>query len=284
MIWARVSSKNPCPICRKADWCAFGDRAMKCMRVASQHPSKDGGFYHFYDVARPDFLPTIQRDQAQPVNIDAGKLHAGWQSKTMPHQIVMLAGQLKVAPRALWSLGVAWGEMHCGRSIRAYAFPMKDGDGNIVGIRLRNKIGFKWAITGSREGIFVPNIDSALSAERVAYLPEGPTDTAAGISMGLLTIGRPTCRTGLEQIKKTLGRLKIYKAVIIADNDEMKQFAGRDGRPGIEGAQKLKAELGLTSVIWTPPSPIKDLREFYGKGGTRSVIESQLKNKVWTHK
>ena len=152
---------------------------------------------------------------------------------------------------------------------------MKNGAGNIVGIRLRKADGFKWAVTGSRQGIFIPNSDP----QKIAYLPEGPTDTAAMLTMGLFAIGRPSCNSGNEYIKEALKRLHISRVVVVADNDEIK--AG-NRRPGLEGAIKLKRFLGLPSVIWMPPSPIKDVREFLGKGGTKQMIESEIKNKVWS--
>ncbi len=44
----RVSRQHPCPICGRADWCGvFGDGdAAICMRVSSNHRTRNGGFYH----------------------------------------------------------------------------------------------------------------------------------------------------------------------------------------------------------------------------------------------
>ena len=155
----------------------------------------------------------------------------------------------------------------------AWAFPMRDGNNEIIGIRLRNNKGKKWAVTGSRSGIFIPQI----KGERTAYLVEGPTDTAAMLTLGLYAIGRPSCNAGGEMVKEHLKKSKIFKVVIVADNDSIKN--GK--RAGIEGAKKLQKDIGLSSVIWMPPSPIKDVREFVRKGGTRQLIESDINSKTW---
>lgn len=273
--FTKVSKQEPCPICGRDNWCEFGDRAVHCMRLESAHPARDGGWYHFYQDTKyqpPTFRPPV----AQPKRIDAQGMINKWRSQTKEFQFVCLATELKVTVESLTIIGAAWSEEH-----KAWAFPMFDGDGQIIGIRLRNRQGFKWAVSGSRQGIFLPYF---FEIPQVAYLPEGPTDTAAGLSLGLYTIGRPTCQSGNEQIKAALKRLGIYRAVIVSDNDEKKKLGPREGRPGIEGAMKLKKELGLSSVIWMPPSPIKDLREFVGKGGTRQMIESDVSQKVWTKK
>ena len=74
------------------------------------------------------------------------------------------------------------------------------------------------------------------------------------------------------------------RAAIIADNDELKRYNGGRGRPGIEGAVRLKKELGILSVIWQPPSPCKDVREFKRRGGTKALIDSDINKKVWSRK
>lgn len=276
MIWRHATTKAPCPICRKTDWCTFGDRAMLCQRVASEHPHDKGGWYHFYGEPNPEYVPREPR-KAPPKRIDADTVMRRLRRETQPFHFNVLAQKLGVTNESLYCLGAAW---HA--ELNAWAFPMYDTEGEIVGIRLRNKAGFKWTVTGSLTGVFM----SIYEPDNVEYalLPEGPTDTAAAISMGYFALGRPTCTGGNDIIKATLRRLGIYKAVIVADNDEMKKLGPKEGRPGNEGAQKLKAELGLKSVIFTPPSPLKDIRELAGRGLERGrlIIEASIKNKIWS--
>lgn len=310
-IWTHASKAHPCPICGKEDWCTFGDRAMLCQRVESPKPHSKGGWFHFYDGPKPRYVPATR---PAPKGIDASKMIQDFRSK-QSRSIEWLASDLHVSIESLRSLDVAWSQQY-----KAWAFPMSDHDGKQVGIRLRADNGFKWAVEGSRGGIFLPNVTTcnAMLETKIAFLPEGPTDTAAGLSMGLLTIGRSNNNSGGDIIKLALKRLGIYKAVVIADNDEMKYkkikcercrgtggspTATEDGSPcdvcnglgyiedkstgflpGIDGAMKLKKEIGVPSVIWMPPSPIKDLREFYKKGGTSKDILSAIKNKIWSRK
>ena len=271
-IWSHATPKNPCPICGKTDWCTFGDKAMLCQRVESSKPHAKGGWFHFYENApsRPLFIP---KARPAPAQIDAGRVMSQLISN---RHISELAELLGVSQASLTRLGAAWSAKD-----KAWAFPMSDGDGNRIGIRLRNDDAQKWTVTGSRQGVFLPNIAEEHGI-KVAYLPEGPTDTAALLTMGLFAIGRPTCNSGNEIVLATLKRLGIYKAVIIADNDELKQLGPREGYPGIDGAAKLKKELRLASVIWMPPSPLKDVRAFLQKGGTAQIIESEIKNKIWS--
>ena len=272
-IWEHASKKNPCPICKRDNWCTFGERAMLCQRVESTHPASKGGWYHFYDNnVKPVYVP---KAKAPPRQIDAHSMLFNWRKTTGELDIKSLAGNLGGHFAALVSMGVAYSARY-----GAWAFPMFDGDGSMIGIRLRNDEGFKWAVTGSRQGIFLPS--PLVKVQPIAFLPEGPTDTAAGLSLGLYTIGRPTCMSGNDQVKAALKRLGIHRAVIVSDNDELKQLGPREGRPGIEGAAKIKKELGISSIIWIPPAPIKDLREFLNKGGTKELIESSIKNKVWS--
>lgn len=285
-VWPRVSPQDPCPICGKPDWCQFGDRAVKCMRVESAHVCVSGGWYHFYSDKEIKYLsPKAKPAPPNKPKIDCFALLNRWRVSTSEARLMIFSKQLGVTASALKLLGAYWSQEH-----NAWAFAMKNAAGNTIGIRLRNLRGFKWAVEGSLQGIFVPeNKDfkyaEILGAKSSVLLPEGPTDVAAALSIGLYAIGRPTCQTGNDLVRDCLKRLRIYKAVIVADNDELKKRPnGSQWRPGIDGALKLKKELGLASVIWTPPSPIKDLREFVIKGGTAEMILSDVKNKIWTRK
>jgi len=275
MIWQHATKKNPCPICGREDWCSFGERMMLCQRVESARPHSKGGWFHGYPGSDGNFKVTkfIPPTRSAPQVLDAESV---MDSVSGAGDIKSLSESLGVSMDSLDALAVGYSHAH-----KAWAFPMSDGDGKYIGIRLRNKDGQKWAVTGSRQGVFLPKSNFKVTP-KVCYLPEGPTDTAALLSMGLFSIGRPTCMSGNELVAQALKRLKIYKAVIISDNDGLKQFANKESRPGIIGAKKLKKELGINSVIWMPPAPIKDVREFYKRGGTAQQIENEIKSKVWS--
>lgn len=61
---ARVTRREPCPICQKSNWCSVSaDRAFAiCMRAPSEREAKNGGFIHILDES--------MRGQARPAPIE----------------------------------------------------------------------------------------------------------------------------------------------------------------------------------------------------------------------
>ena len=263
-IWPHVTPKSPCPICGKTDWCQIGDKSIKCMRVESPNSCRTGGWYHFTEerITPP---PPLRRFQ-KVVNLNAGMQLATWKEQTQLFQLEAFAESLGVLVESVIALGASWASYY-----QAWAFPMRDGEGQIIGIRLRGLDGRKWAVIGSRQGLFIPQ--DVRAAEPV-YICEGPTDTAAALSMGLYAIGRPSCNCGCEQIRIALKNLNVKDVVIVADNDEVK---ANGTMPGLDGAKKLQRELGRLSRVFIPPA--KDIREFLQIGGTAKMIESIINSK-----
>lgn len=268
MIWPHVTKKNPCPVCGKTDWCTIGDTAVLCQRVQSDRPAKKGGWYHSLDSEVQKTLTLPKPKPAPPYLTGIRKMIQRWADETSIGAFEDHAAELGVSPEALASLNMVYAAEH-----RAWAFPMCDGYGEMIGVRLRSTDGRKWAVRGSRGGIFVP---TTFDFSNLTYLVEGPTSTAAALTIGLFAIGRPQNNAGGDLILTALRRMKIAKVVIVADNDDKPNGM----RPGYDGAMKLAKELhGIKSVIWTPPT--KDMRDFLKAGGTRQVIESEIKNLIW---
>jgi hypothetical protein len=273
--FTRVTKENPCPICARDNWCEHGQRAAHCMRVESIHLAKDGGFYHFY--GKTAYRPIVR--EIQPVlapSVNVQKLWKNWYRHTSTEQYEECGRVLGVSAAALADLGAAWTQEY-----RAWAFPMFDGAQNIIGLRLRNNEGFKWTVRGSKNGIFTAPLNTE---DNIAFIPEGPTDCAALLTLGLSPIGRPNNLSCFEMIKKQCALLGVRKVVIVSDNDELKTFGPTEARPGLQGALQLQKQIGLPSVIWMPPSPIKDARQFVREGGTQQMILDDLKSKVWLRK
>lgn len=267
-LWPVVTKEHPCPICGKPDFCCLGDRAIKCMREPSEHPSKDGGWYHPFGHRVHSF--TLPKRNVAPPLKDAGLIWGSWWVKTSTESRVALAGKINISVISLCNLGVCYSFEH-----RAWAFPMCDFKCNIIGIRLRDERGNKWAVSGSRQGLFIPITQEV---QKTLYIVEGPTDTCAGLDLGLYVIGRPSCNAGGELIKDYIRANKVSRVVIVADNDET-LIKGVARSPGVEGANRLGKELGKPYVVYIPPA--KDLREFLKLGGTRELIESSIKNLIW---
>ena len=47
----RVNRRFRCPVCGKASWCSVSPRYVVCMRVPSDHPTRNGGWIHELDAA-----------------------------------------------------------------------------------------------------------------------------------------------------------------------------------------------------------------------------------------
>lgn len=260
--WIRVTRQNPCRICSRGDWCTVSEIGSACCRVESDRPLKNGSWLHKFDGPVPK-LPRREKTPTLSALLDAQSLIEKWRLSTNG-EIDQLARDLTVSARSLLDLGTVWAAPH-----RAYGFPMTNQDGVVTGIRLRATDGKKWAVKNSKAGVFFPTgAMIRLSTTRV-FICEGPTDTAALLSIGLFAIGRPSC-LGCEQIVCDLLRnLGTREAVLITDNDA----------PGLRGAEKLQTALRVRTAFLVPPA--KDARAFVAAGGTAQLLESMLNNCIW---
>jgi 5S rRNA maturation endonuclease (ribonuclease M5) len=260
--WSRVTSSNPCPVCGKARWCGIAPdgRAVICMRVESSHPTRNGGWFHPVDGATPRPRPPIRQERAAAVGIDPAPLWREWHARTDARDLARLAVGLGVDTAALRALGAAWAPPH-----RAWAFPMRDAAGGIVGIRLRAEDGRKWAVRGGHEGLFVPD----MPAEKIVAICEGPTDTAAALTLGLHSIGRPSCTGAARQTVEFIRRGRYERIVLVPDKD----------RPGKDGAARLARELPVPYATIIPPA--KDLRAWVAQGAKRDAFNALLRHAIW---
>lgn len=282
--WRRVSRREPCPICEHADWCGVSsDGAVcHCMRVSSDHPCPSGGWFHFL-VERPR-RPTARHGPKPPVRprmFNAELTMAGFRAefespgggKDIFDSLIEIADDLRLPAACIDRLLVGRSEFS-----RAWAFPMLDGAGKTVGIRLRSYGGSdKWAVGGSRDGLFY---DPDLQPSEAAYngvkgreivVVEGATDCIAGYALGLPCVGRSACATGVGALRDLCWRLGVTRVTIASDNDDYKfRPDGTPWRPGIDGAQALARQLRRTYRIVTPPK--KDLRDWLYAGLTAETF------------
>ena len=144
-----------------------------------------------------------------------------------------------------------------------WGIPMRDEHGTIIGIRIRRECGAKFALVGSRSGLFLPN--GPLQSNEPLAIVEGPTDLAATLGITRNAIGRPSCSGGQELLIRLVQFRKFKDIVLIPDNDA----------PGIEGATRLKDALQplgcLCRLLFLPP-PYKDLREWVAQGKQFNLI------------
>ncbi|MBU6386216.1 MAG: hypothetical protein KGS49_09795 [Planctomycetes bacterium] len=178
--------------------------------------------------------------------------------------IAHLAKQLGVHPQSLRQLQVGW----CA-SLCATTWPMRDGIGNIIGVRTREPVtAAKGSMSGGNGGLFydpdrIANIESGARI----WIAEGPTDTAALLTLGLDAVGIPSAKSGGDQLLELGRRILPSEIVIVADGDDS----------GIESARKLRSELVIVAGvrIILPPVGIKDAREWINRGASRVDLENE---------
>jgi len=272
----RVTKSNPCPVCGKPDWCYLSDNKeiAFCTRVESHRSAKGGAWMHFLkerDLSAPPQRRTFPPVPVRPSMFDAKRYHACIRKEWDHVWCDGLAVSLGVNCEDVERLEPGWDDFN-----KAVGFPMRDAEGNVIGIRLRNFVGKKWAVAGSKDGLF---FDTGLQVGEAKELVvcEGPTDTAAAYSLGLPAVGRSSCGTGMDLLKALCSRLGVRLVTIVADADEPKARPdGSTWRPGIDGAVRLGAKLGRIYRVVVPPK--KDLREWVGFGCTLKEWTSWVGN------
>lgn len=264
--WRTVSRQAPCPICQKPDWCGVSTDGVWCicMRMESGRRTKNGGWMHRTGSAAAPFEPRRLPPPQDRKLSNPAAYHAALRRPEDWYMTDGLALTLGVDVYELDRLEPAYDPVN-----QAFAFPMRDGKGNVVGVRLRSMDGSnKWAVRGSNVGAFVP---SGEFTGRELVICEGPTDTAAALSLGLPAIGRPSCSGAVEIIRETCSRLRISLVTIIADNDAPKRRPdGSLWRPGLAGASDLGRGLRRQFRIVVPPA--KDIRAWLHDGATPAMF------------
>lgn len=231
---------------------------------------RNGGWLHPIGADYPKPAPAVRKEK--PL-FDVLPLFTRWKQHTEDRHLEQLSHLLGIEELPLRALNVAWAEEHS-----AWAFPMVNAERCVTGVRLRNERGEKWAVTGGKNGLFVPNHHPPTS--RRCFICEGPTDTAALLSIGLFAIGRPSCNEGATLLCEILPVLGIREAVIVADHDRDKNAPdGQSYNPGVDGAVGLSAKLPVRNCIWLPAT--KDAREFVRNGGSAQQIENAIKSVKW---
>ena len=271
--WSRVSKRHPCPICDKPDWCAVsvdGSVAL-CQRIASPKLIGEAGWLHRVQDGERTAGRSIGRlrfaiPSSDGANLDG--LNAKYRASVTLSELERLSNELGVSVESLQRLGVGW----CGWG---WTFPMTDANGILRGIRVRKRNGIKLAVTGSRDGLFIPDpqddldtldaLDTSSGGVPSLLICEGPTDTAALLDLGFDAVGRPSCRGGSALLVDLVRRRRPDEIVIVADGDG----------PGRRGAESLASVLVVHTQavrVIRPPRGIKDARAWKRAGATYGEV------------
>lgn len=267
--WHNVSRREPCPVCHKPDWCTISnDGAMcVCRRVESDHPARSGvGWIHRLGEDNRCRCRTASKTSILHLGTtptpDFAAIHVAFDGH--PDMQEGLAFGLGLDGASFAALDVRY-----DAAKECMSFPMRNPQGEITGLRYRHlATGRKWSEKGSRDGLFMPR-----EPERTEHLviTEGPTDTAAALSLGLNAVGRSSCLSGVSLIRDLVHARQIRRVTIVADHD----------RPGMDGAHRLAAALPVLSRILVPPEGIKDMRDWYRQGLTRTQFDEAANAIRW---
>ncbi len=262
--WRRVNRSSPCKLCGKPDWCivsADGAAAI-CARVESPKRCGESGWLHrlggVEDRRTVRSVLIRASDETKLTTAALESLTRRYVEAATDSAVADFAGSLGVSVASLRALHVGWDGL-------AWAFPMQDAEGRIIGIRRRLRNGEKLSVKGGREGLFVP---IGLASIDPLLLVEGPTDTAAMLDPGFSCIGRPSCIGGIRHaVKIATGR----EVVVVADND------GPGQRGAAALASALRAYCPAVRII-SPPIGVKDSRAWKQSGAARADVLAAIEN------
>ena len=179
-------------------------------------------------------------------------------------RVGVLAERWGVAVGVLYDMGV-------GIDDAAFAFPMHNGEGELVGVRMyAPKDGRKWALTGSRNGLFM-SVDSLPRDGEPIFICEGLSDTAAMLDAGIYAVGRPSCSSAPEYLLPIVTRRDV---IIIADND----------KPGRDGAEKLARAIRrhCRSIRMMCPQVGNDARAWRANGAVKAdIVRQAMSRRKW---
>lgn len=254
------------------------------MRVESDKPVKTGGWIHELADPRPFVAPKAEPERP---NINWSD-QAGRMFRRGEEARQELAATLGVSAESLRRLGVGAGIDYDGRHF--YSFPERQPGGKVCGIVRRFRDGSKKTMKGSRSGLYFEA--RWLDYQGPIFLPEGGSDTASLITLGLRAVGRPSNLGGIKHLLAILRRVA-RPIIVLGEHDEKPQKRGQSWFcpanckgclfcfPGLAGAKhtakKLREACGSRVRVAMPPNGAKDVREWLIKhgepGGGRKFLE-----------
>jgi len=107
-LWQRVSRSAPCAVCGKPDWCTVGHRFRCCMRVQSDRPAANGGWFHPLNSLLVETAP--KRTPEPPV--DVRPMLRNWSFRTDKRRLFFFAESLGVSIESVIRLNTLWAPEH----------------------------------------------------------------------------------------------------------------------------------------------------------------------------
>lgn len=203
-----------------------------------------------------------------------GKLPDDWSERVeylyakpdAPTKRLELASKLGVSVQSLEALRIGW---YPGNNERPpwWAFPERDATGKAIGINRRFGDGQKKRQEGGSAGLtFTPGWDQQPGP---ALIVEGGSDVAAGLTMGLAIIGRPSADGGKRLLAELLRQIPSDREIIVLGENDQKADGKWPGRTGAVSVSTYVAKRLKRPVRWAlPPEGYKDLRSCLIANGT----------------
>lgn len=279
----RVTKRDRCPVCNSDSWCMRGRKWNLCMRIKSAKPKemRDGtvGWLHPVDGDALPLPPIRKPEKPKPTDI---ALHNQWAPRARAWYVG--ASKVEAVQRLARELGVSYyalDELCVGWDGRCWTFPEKNGSGLIVAVKRRAQNGDKFYAIGGDKRAGLCYSDSLFSAPGPVLVVEGASDVAAGITMGLAVVGRPSHVGGVPDLTKLLKSHSERKVIVIAERDRKRHEdlpkLIRERHPACCGgcqacwpgqygalrvADKLKHSLPCAITWRFVPGEVKDLRQW----------------------
>ncbi|NNF44241.1 MAG: AAA family ATPase [Phycisphaerales bacterium] len=168
-----------------------------------------------------------------------------------------IASLLELPAWAIMELKPGW-----SHDDQAWVFPERDAEGSVIGLVRRYRDGKQKAIQGSRRGLTIP--DNLTQLQGPILVPEGASDVAAAVAVGIKAIGRPGAAAGADLIVQ---RFAEDDFILAGEND------GGVGEKVGDSAARTAGLLGRSVRFARPPAEYKDLRDHVlGVGDDREAI------------
>lgn len=270
--FSRVTKRRPCPVCERPDWCLVANDGTRvcCARVESPVRFGDAGWIHSLDGSPVRAEKFCERPKPIAPDFAAADFSHACSRALSDIRLQPFAEEMGLSMDSLRRLGIGW---HNDR--HEWTFPMRNHNGEIIGVRTRSESGEKRAIHGSRNGLFyVPGVRGD-----PVFIPEGPTNVAALLDLGLDAVGRPSCNSGGDILEHMVR--SNWRVVIVADHDEAKTRSdGSVWYPGQEWGERFAARLSqcCRSVKIIEPLFGKDIRDWKHRGISRDSVLRLVRN------
>jgi hypothetical protein len=284
-IKTRYNNTHPCPACETGSkgcsqteggliFCRGIDipvgQVVNGYACLKNHP---GDEFRTFRLDRPHEQngrgPHATFTRSAPPLRDWTERHAKARERMTPERLAELAKSIGVPAAAVELLQPGFEYVHFDGPAHnfepAFVFPMRDASGVVCGLAARHaRTGVKKVLHGGNLGVFLP--DNWREVEGPIFDPEGASDTAALIALGLPAVGRPSARAKLELLADTLGGCD--REIIVLGEMDLKPTGEMPGQAGALATAKALALALRRPVSWSfTPGISKDVRVWCAEQG-----------------